>query len=210
MAVFDPETAGDRPNPYRDAGPYGQVEIGGVLVPGILQSINGCVAKMDWAFQKGGGGGGVNGAQPGEGVKAAPVASGQQAGNFAVSVWKGALLVEEIEIVSDVSRADDYDGAIDFIKVVMPDRKRKPPSLSLVNPDANIIGITRCAIREIGAPAEESPGSGKRLLKFKICEYNPQKTAPAGKADPAKPPNDPKPADAAEAELQRLLNKARE
>lgn len=204
-----PEETGSRPNPYRDAGPFGIVEIGGVVVPGILQSISGCVAKQEWNFQKAGGGGGVNSAQPGEGVQAAPVASGNVAGSFAISVWRGALLAEEIEIVSDVSREEDYDAAIDFIAVMMPRRGRKPPSHSLVNPEANAVGITRCAIREIGAPVEETPGSGKRTFKFKICEYKPQKTAPAGKADPAKPSQDPKPADAAEVELNKALDAAR-
>jgi hypothetical protein len=261
MPAPDPAKTGPRPNPYRDSGPFGNIEIGGVDVPGVLQSITGLVAKQDWNFQKASGGQGsgaeanpdpanngagsgssgsggsgssgssgsssttattVNNVEPtrntGAGIQqqqpkstsaSASGGSAQTAGSFGVSVWRGALLAEEIEIVSDVSREEHYDAALDFIFVVMPKRGKKPPSLSLVNPDANIIGITRCAIREIGPPMEDPPGSGKRLFKFKICEYNPQKTAAAGKADPAKPGADPKPADAQEAELQKALDKAR-
>ncbi len=248
MPAPDPAKTGPRPNPYRNGRDFGRIEIGGVVVPGILQSINGLVAKQDWNFQKASGGQGsgaeanpdpANAGAGGSGSSGngsggattipnveptrntganiqqekPPAASGggtggQNAGSFGVSVWRGALLVEEIEIISDVSREADYDLAIEFVSVLMPKRGKKPPSLSLVNPDANLIGVTRCAVREIGPPMEETPGTGKRLLKFKICEYNPQKTAAAGKADPAKPGAEPKPADAQEAELQKALQKA--
>jgi len=203
----------ERPNPFRDAGPFGRIEIGGVEVPGIIQSVGEYVAKQEWNFQKAGGGGAAaNQANPdpanGADAQAAATAV-QTSGSFGVSVWRGALLVEEAEIVSIITREADYDAALDFIKHVMPKRGKKPPSHSLVNPDANAVGVTRCSIREIGVPKEEKPGAGKWVFKVKICEYNPQKTAAAGKADPAKPPDEPTPKDAQEKELQELLDKAK-
>lgn len=172
-------------NPYIDDSPFGRVTIGGVDVPGSIQKVNGAIAKQEWAFQKG------------------------TSGNFAVSIWRGALLAEEIEITSRITNGAQYAAAIAFIKVLMPKRGKKVPSFSLVNPDANAVGINRCAVRECSAPVEEAPGKKVYLFTVKICEYNPSKKAPAGQADPAKPPDEPKPADAQEEELQQLLNKAR-
>lgn len=214
MPPPEPQDTGPRPNPYRDAGPFGIVEIGGVVVPGILQSINGCVAKQDWNFQKAGGGGGAaNQANPdpaNAAAAAATASAAQTAGSFGISVWRGALLAEEIEVISDVSRERHWDDMLDFILVLMPKRGKKVPSHSLVNPYANIVGISRCAVRELSVPLEEKIGGGQRFFRFKICEYNPKKTAPAGAADPAKPGQEPKPQDAADKELQNLLDKARQ
>jgi hypothetical protein len=212
----DPTTQGPKPNPARDAGPFGIIEIGGVPVPGIIQSIAGIDVEQEWNFQKAGGGGpAANEANPDPQNGPAAKATVNSAGSFAVSVWRGAKLAEEIAIESVVSSSDArifaerYDAAIDFIKVVMPKRGRKPPSLTLVNPSANAVGINRCAVRKIGPPTEDKPGSGRWVFKFTVCEYNPQKTAPAGQADPAKPPAEPTPADAQEQELKDLLDKAR-
>lgn len=210
----EPTDTGPRPNPYRDAGPFGVVEIGGVVVPGILQSIDGCDVKNEWNFQKAGGGGAAANEANADPANAGttPAATGtvaQTAGSFGVSVWRGALLAEEITITTDVSRAQAWDDMLDFIQVLMPKRGKKPPSHSLVNPCANLVGIARCSLRGLAIPNEDKPGSGKRLFTFKVCEYNPKKTAAAGKADPAKPGADPKPADAGEKELKDLMDKAR-
>jgi len=214
MPPPEPAATGPRPNPFRDARPFGQIEIGGVLVPGVIQSVGDYTVKQDWNFQKASGGGSTATSanpDPANGPAATTATTTvQTAGSFGVSVWRGALLVEEVEITSVITTEQAYDDAIDFIAVLMPKRGRKVPSHSLVNPDANAVGVTRCAVRELAVPKEDKPGSGKYVFKFKICEYNPQKQAAAGKADPAKPGTEPKPADAGEAELQRLLNKAKE
>lgn len=201
-----------RPNPFRDASPFGRIEIGGVDVPGIIQSVGDYTVKQDWNFQKASGGAVANQANPDPANQAAADAQGvavRTAGSFGVSVWRGALLVEEAEIVSVITNEKAYDDALDFIKVLMPKRGKKVPSHKLVNPDANAVGMTRCAVRDLATPREEKPGGGKWIFRFKICEYNPQKTAPAGAADPAKPAGEPTPKDAQEKELQELLDKAK-
>lgn len=209
-----PEDTGPRPNPYRDAGPYGVVEIGGVPVPGILQSVNGLDVEQEWNFQKAGGGGAnANSATPdpqnGANQPATTTTGTQTAGSFGVSVWRGAKLAETITIKVKIVNAAQYDGWYDILALVMPKRGKKVPSHAFGHPDANAVGITRVAVKKVGMPQEENPGSGLRIGTIELCEYNPKKTAPAGKADPAKPGDAPKPKDAAEEELQRLMDEAR-
>lgn len=210
------------PNPLVDGTPYRRVIIGGVPVPGRLQSVAGLDAEQDWNFQKSSGGNAAaTSAAPAPAAQTGNIrqvnpppaktsaATGNTAGSFGISVWRGAKLAETITVTTRITTPDAHDQAIAFIKHMMPKRGKKPPTFAFTYPRAHDVGIDRVSIRKISAPEEKTAGKFDYDFVVVCCEYNPQKTAPAGQADPAKPPDEPKPKDAQEAELQNLLNKAK-
>jgi hypothetical protein len=175
-----PNPAND-PNPFVNAGPWGKVEIGGVRVPGIVRTIDGCNTPEEWQFQKG-----TN-------------------GNYAVSVWRGSKLAESIKITFALLDRESFSGYYALRRHLRPMRGKKPPSHAIVNPSINFGGITRCSIKDVGFPKWQESG-GYWLAEIELCEFNPSKTAPTGPADPAKPPKEPSAQDAAEVAAKKVLD----
>jgi hypothetical protein len=207
-------------NPFRDGTPFRKVIIGGTPVPGRLQSVNGVEVEQDINFQKSSGGsanassaatppqtGNIRVATP---PPATTTGGGNTAGSFGVSVWRGAKLAEQIDIVTRITTEAEYDAAKAMLALVLPKRGQKPPTLTLEHPDANEVGINRVIIRKMRMPKEKAAGTFDYEFAISFAEYNPQKTAAAGQADPAKPPDEPTAKDGQEQELQRLLNRAKE
>jgi len=178
-----------RLNPFLDAGPWGSCTIGGLLLPGVIASIDGAEKPEEWAVQKG------------------------TSGNNAVTVWKGTTLAETIKILLQLATIEAFDAYYDVQAALRPKLGTKPPSLVLTNAAINFAGITRIACRNVGTP-KWVPAGGYWTGLVELIEYNPSKPAATGQATPANPgqqfgpPPPPTANEVAEAQLTQLLNEA--
>lgn len=174
---------GPQINPYVEPGPFGEVFVESMRWPGTVTALDGCETAEEWAVQKG------------------------TSGNFATTVWRGAKLAESIKVTNKVYGQQGYADMCALRDFLRPKRGKKPPSKVITNPQINWGGITRVAIKTMAFPKWQDP-AGYWLFETELIEYNPSKTAPAGPADPAKPPGQPSPKDDGEAQLKKLLDEA--
>ncbi len=151
----------DNLNPYIDAGPWGRVEISGMPLPGIIQSIDGADKPEDWSVQKG------------------------TAKSNATTVWKGTKLAESIKIMTALTNAEAFAQYYDIRNLLRPKIGVKPPSLLISSPVLNFSGITRIAIKNILPPKWVS-GAGYWTGEIELIEFNPEKPANTGPAGGAK------------------------
>ncbi len=182
FASFQPP-AGE-PNPFVDSGPWGKVTIGGLDLPGVIESIDGCGTPEEWSQQKG------------------------TSGNFATSTWKGAKLAEKIKIKMALYDARTFAGAYKVRSLLRPTRGVKPPSHAIVNPKINFGGITRIVVDDVGAPSWEKSG-GHWIYEIELNEYNPAANATTGAADPTKDKDGVTPGSAQGAESKYVLGKCK-
>ena len=133
--------------------------IGGVYVPGIILSIDGANKPERWVFQMG------------------------LTVSNSVSIWRGTMLAENMEIISRVYSEATYQAACRYRDTLRPKLGRKPPSLIAVNGVLNWAGITRVSTRNIFI--RPAPGLAWDVYT-QLCEFNPMKMAKVGPADPPK------------------------
>lgn len=149
-----------RLNPYRSFKEWGQITVGGVLIPGIIISIDGHEKPEEWIFQKG------------------------LEVSHAVSIWRGTKLAESIKVLTNLYNEAEFDKYTDFSKVLRPKIGKKPPSLAIVNAAINFGGITRVSVRLPGTP---KPAKGLSwTAEIDLAEFNPPRLAKVGPADPPK------------------------
>lgn len=182
LDAFQPPAG--HPNPFIDHAPWGQVTIGGLLLPGIIESIDGCKTPEEWTQQKG------------------------TSGNFATSVWKGSKLAEGIKIKMALYNAVTFAGIYDVRAKLRPTRGKKPPSHAVQNPQINFGGITRITVVDVGFPKWEKSGN-YWSYEIEVNEYNPSADAKTGQADPTKPADGTTPASAQAAENTFVLNQTK-
>lgn len=174
-------------NPYVDAGPFGRVAVGGVQIPGVIQSIDGFRKAEDWTFQKGAG------------------------GSNAATVWKGTKLAESGTIKTALFGQASYDAHEALRLVLRPKLGTKPPSLPIENAIINGNGVL--VVVCVDAPvATWIKAGGYWIAEMIFAEFNPSKPASTGQAGSAQNtagPNSPKPPETAgEKQLSQLLEEA--
>lgn len=149
-----------RLNAYDFPKEWGTITVAGVLVPGIVLSIDGHEKPEEWIIQKG--------------IEV----------SHAVTVWRGTKLAESIKVVTNLYNRAEFNKYLDFAKVVRPKIGKKPPSLAIVNAAINFSGITRVSIRLPGPP---KPAKGLSwTAEIDLIEFNPPRLAKVGPADPPK------------------------
>jgi hypothetical protein len=167
-------------NPYVNPGAWGHMRIGGMYVPGIIESIDGAEKPERWIFQMG------------------------VSVNNATSVWRGRMLAESIKIKTILYDRASFDLAYDFERILNPSPGRKPPVLSIVNAHVNFLRITRVARRNTIPPKWIKQGNFW-VYEIEVCEFNPVKLAPVG---PAEAPKKETENDRLAKEVQRLATVA--
>lgn len=181
--------ASSRPNPYDDYGPWGFVRIGGLLLPGVVTSVDGVDKPEEWTVQK------------------ATSSSG------ATTVWKGTKLAESIKIALALATRPAFDAYYTVRDALRPKLGTKPPSFLIENAIFNFAGVTRVSTILVAVPKWAAQG-GYWTGEVTLLEYNPPKPAKAGPASPAKAAGangadgPPTANDRAATELQQLLDKA--
>lgn len=166
-------------NPYRDAFPWGNIVIGQLLMPGIIESIDGCSKPHRWVFQMG------------------------LAVSNSVSIWRGQKLAESIKVATRLYGMDNFDAAYAFRDALQPKLGRRPPVLPILSGPFEFVGIKRISVLNIEAP--KVAGGLSWLWNIELCEYNPMKPVPVGPPDPAKAETEN---DRKEKEFSRLFNQA--
>lgn len=146
-------------SPYAFPEYWGRMTIGGVYVPGVIQSIDGANKPERWIIQMG------------------------LTVSNSVTIWRGTALAESMEIVSRITSEQTYQDACRYRDTLRPKLGRKPPSLIAVNGVLNWAGITRVSTRNIFIlPA----GGCSWNVHTILVEFNPMKMAAVGPADPPK------------------------
>jgi len=149
-----------RLNPFDFPKAWGEMIIGGIYVPGIIQSIDGCEKPQRWVFQMG------------------------LSVSNSVSIWRGQKLAESIKVVTRLYDKQTCADADAFSDVLLPVPGKKPPSLYVINGALNWVKITRVSVVNIVPPR---PAAGLSWdFGIELCEYNPMKPIPVGPADPPK------------------------
>jgi hypothetical protein len=155
--------AGNQPtrlNPYESFKEWGTITVGGVLIPGIIVSIDGHEKPEEWIIQKG--------------IEV----------SHAVTIWRGTKLAESIKVVTNLHNRVEFNKYYDVVSVLRPKIGKKPPSLSIVNAAINFSGITRVSVRLPGPP---KPAVGLSwTAEIDLIEFNPPRLAKVGPADPPK------------------------
>ncbi len=144
-------------NPYRDSFPWSNILVGGMLIPGIIQSVDGCSKAENWVYQRG------------------------LAASNAVSIWRGRSLAETIKIITRVYNEATFDACFALRDILRPNWRR-PPVLPVMNGHMNFAGITRVSLKEIYIDKAYPDISWD--LAVILTEFNPLKAVPVGPADP--------------------------
>jgi hypothetical protein len=149
-------------NPYVNPGAWGHMRIGGMYVPGIIESIDGAESPQRWVFQQA-----VN-------------------VSHAVSRWRGATLRESIKIRTILHDRASFDLAYDMERILNPTRGASPPPvLTIINAQLNFSKIVRVSYRNSRAPVWVKQGNFW-IYEIEVCEYNPPKIVPLGPPEVAK------------------------
>ncbi len=153
-------------NPYNSAKEWGRVSIGGFQIPGVILDIDGADKPEKWLVQM-----------------------GIQVSN-AFSVWRGTQLAETIVITTNLPNAKAIAAYWDLKAKLRPSLGKRPPTFQITNAIFQFAGITRVSCRTVEPPKKS--GGLSWIGKINLIEYNPQKLAPIGPADPprAKTAND--------------------
>lgn len=150
-----------RSNPYDRPKEWGTITVGGVLIPGVIVSIDGHEKPEEWIIQKG--------------IEV----------SHAWVIWRGTKLAESIKVVTNLPNRAMFNKYIsEFTPAVRPKIGKKPPSLSIVNAAINYSGIMRVSIRLPGPPKPAAGLSWTAEIDF--VEFNPPRLAKVGPADPPK------------------------
>lgn len=152
-------------NPYIDSGPWGTVEISGLLLPGTVLSIDGADRPEEWDVQK-------------------PT---EKSGG--ATVWKGTKIADGIKIAIALPDKEAFDGYVQTRDRLRPEPGQKPPTHTIVNGVINFNGITRVSLKNIAAPKWERSG-GYWKGEITLIDFLPPKDANTGAAGPAKPGGD--------------------
>lgn len=157
---FEPDVApvgGERLNPFADGNEeWGWIEIGGVEVPGVVQSIDGAEKPDEWQVQK-----------------------GTKESNASTD-WKGTKLAESIKIVTALFDANSFEQYYVLRDTLRPKLGEKPPALTIFHGAINFNGITRVSVKNIGAPKWQRAG-GYWTGEIELIEFSPPKPANTGK-----------------------------
>lgn len=147
-------------NPYRSFKEWGLVQIGPMVLPGVLLSIDGAEKPEKWLVQMG------------------------IAVSNAVTVWRGTQLAEAITLRMNLPDEASFDSYYDVQTLLRPKLGARPPSLAIVNAIINFVGITRISNVSVKPPklAQGLSWVGEIVL----IEYRPPKIAAVGPADPPK------------------------
>jgi hypothetical protein len=175
-------------HPLRDSGPWGRVEVGGSVLPGVLTDIAVPPRVWEWAVQQG-------------------------YGQTKVTIYKATGLLEAISFTHFLkldTRADDWDLLTStFLPTLIPGWPNaytgKPRSFPVVHPAIQFLGGKRVHLAKLFAPV---PPPGEKIPQFYTLEFQedvPQKRIPVGPAEPAKINGPPAPKDAFEATLLNAL-----
>lgn len=149
------------PNPYDDPSSWGQVYVGGFLLPGVVSKIDGADRPEQWDVQK-----------------------ATEKAN-ATTVWKGTKLAEAVDIELQLPTRASFAALVQLRDALRPKIGKKPPSLSIVNPKINWSGITRVSCRDVTSPEWHEDG-GYWTSTVSLIEYNPPKPTNTGPASAAK------------------------
>jgi hypothetical protein len=168
---------------------------GGIVVPGIVQSIELPERGINWQVQQG------------------------VSGLGASTIWRGVKLIESVKITTMLAKRGapmvEWDEAVaawaEFLKTIDPaPLKRKPPAWDIDHPLFRMLWppLGRVAHKSNRpAPAHDRGLAWLGIIEF--IEYRPLKLATPGPPDPAQiDSRDQPPADAYEANFLSLMNKA--
>lgn len=147
---------GSRLNPFVDPGPWGFVDVGGVRIPGVVTSIDGCGKPEEWEVQKG------------------------TKENNASTTWKGTKLAESIKIVTSLMTAQSFDAYYLLRDTLRPKVGERPPALEIVSPIVNFNGISRVSVKDV-LPPKHVPGGNYWTGEIELIEFSPPKPADTGK-----------------------------
>ena len=148
-----------RPNPYRDSGPWGRVAIGGIVLPGVVLSIDGAERPEEWDVQK-------------------PT---EKSG--ATTVWKGTNLANAIKIVLALHDEASVDRYYEVRDALRPKQGTRPPALPIDSPIINFAGITRVSCRNPAPPKWVAAGA-YWTGTITVIDFSPPKEADTGVARP--------------------------
>jgi hypothetical protein len=165
-------------NPFDFPDEWGEMLLEGWAVPGLLIKIDGCKRPYEWAVQKGTGTGG------------------------ATTVFRGEKVAESIKTTHSAPTKEHFNGLYELRAKIVPTKGKKPPTFNVSNPIFQFVGIDRIALKELGSPTPTG-GAGWEL-EVEWIEYRPSAKAATGKADPAKPPEDPKPKDQIDRDIDEV------
>lgn len=148
-----------KPNPYRDSGPWGLITIGGMDLPGVVESVDGADKPEEWNVQK----------------------PSDKSG--ASSVWKGTQVADGIEIILALVTSAQFDRYWDVAAHLRPKIGDKPPTHKIENPIINFAGIVEVSCILTGSPKwVGETGKGFWRVKIRLVEVRPPKPANTGTA----------------------------
>jgi hypothetical protein len=169
-------------NPYTaKPGEWGRLTIGGVLVPGVITSIDDCDKPVEWTINR-------------------PVM-----GANAVTIWKGDNLAEDIKIKVNLHNASAFDAWYLIRDVLHPKLGKRPPTLQVVNPSINFARVTMVCCRCVGVPKAVTGNSWEGLIR--LVEFGPRVPIKPGPPDPLHVETEN---DRREKEFSGLLTKVRD
>jgi hypothetical protein len=158
--TFEPSGApipvGSPLNPFIDASPWGQVRISGILIPGVIQDVDGADKPEEWQVQK-----------------------GTKESNASTD-WKGTKLAESIKITTKLHNAESFAAYYVIRDTLRPKITERPPVHVVENPSINFNNIVRVSIKNISPPKWQA-GGGYWLGSVELIEFNPSKPANTGK-----------------------------
>ncbi len=170
-------------NPFTAPKEWTEVKLGGWLVPAILVAINGVSIEDEWNVQR------------------AIGTSGS------TTVWRGTKPNENLKLTFEAPDEKRFDGLAELWKRLAPKNGQRPPTVTIVHPAPNFVGITRVS-RKLWEGPNQTPGLSYRV-DVTMIQYFPLVIVPAGPQEPAKL-KEPTPVDEGEKLLLRLASKLQE
>ncbi len=136
------------------------VKLGGILLPGIVQTIKGANRKFIWEKQKG------------------------TASSGATIIFKGADIAESIEVMAYAPTLAMQEASKKWRAYIAPAKiGGKPPTFAIENVLIEFNGIARVSIAEIAQP--EVMKDQNAVFVWRFTEYLPPAPAKTGPAEPA-------------------------
>jgi hypothetical protein len=169
------------PNPFVDPYIFGTAFVGSMVMPGVIESIDGCETPERWFVQMG------------------LTVSGS------VTVWRGTKIAEGFTIMNRVYDKDTFDQIYTFKRMMQPKRGTKPSVVQIINGTVNFLDVYRISLINF-IPPKSAPGLSW-TWGMKVLEYRPPHIAPVGPPDPPKAPSAN---DAKQAAFAALLKQASE
>jgi hypothetical protein len=136
------------------------VKLGGIVLPGLVQSIKGANRKFIWEKQKG------------------------TASSGATIIYKGTDIAESIEIVTFAPTLAMQEASVKWNAYVTPAKiGGQPATFQIENVLIEFNKITRVSIAEVKQPDETKDQNV--VFVWLLTEYSPPAPAKTGPADPA-------------------------